>query len=165
MSSPFLPGSHTFSYNYDAAGRLTNLQNPNGLVGSWTYSADNIVQQLQLGNGAITNFAHNALGQLTSLTNLAPGGLTTLSSFSNLTHDGMGNLISLTASVPAVPSLSGTNTFGYDGKDQLLNDISTRHGGYTHSYIYDTAGNPTTFNGVNHTFNATNEITYTGSWY
>ena len=94
--------------------------------------------------------------------------LTVSDAFGHVTlfrYDGMGNLISLTASVPAVPSLSGVNTFGYDGKDQLLNDISTRHGGYTHSYIYDTAGNPTSFNGVNHTFNATNEITDSGSWY
>jgi len=77
----------------------------------------------------------------------------------------MGNLISLTASVPAVPSLSGTNTFGYDGKDQLLNDISTRHGGYSHSYIYDTAGNPTSFNGVNHSFGITNQLTDNGFRY
>ena len=77
----------------------------------------------------------------------------------------MGNLILLTASVPAVPSLSGITTFGYDGKNQLLNELSTHHGSYSHAYVYDTAGNPTSFNGVNHSFGITNQLTDSGVRY
>jgi YD repeat-containing protein len=59
LSAPTLPGTHTFSYSYDGAGRLTGVVNPNGLSASWAYSAADLLTQVTLGNGAVTTYTHN----------------------------------------------------------------------------------------------------------
>lgn len=44
-------------------------------------------------------------------------------------------------------------------KDQLTQESSTRFGGYTNGFVYDNAGNPTTFKGATNTFNSNNQNT------
>src|SRR4051812_45311258 len=41
----------------------------------------------------------------------------------------------------------------------MTQEASARNGGYTENFLYDLAGNPTTFKGVTHTFNSNNQDT------
>jgi hypothetical protein len=41
--------------------------------------------------------------------------------------------------------------------NQLTQEASTRAGSYTNNFAYDSAGNPTTYKGVSHTFNTNNQ--------
>jgi YD repeat-containing protein len=135
----------TFSYNYDAAGRHSSMTNPFSETTSWTYQDNNWLQTQTLANGATTSFTYNALGQRTRLLNEI--GVNTLSDFT-IAYDAVGNRTSVIASVPSLPALSGTTTFTYDAKNQLLGELSTRNGGFTDSFVFDSAGNPTTFKGI-----------------
>ena len=67
---------------------------------------------------------------------------------------------SMTANIPGAPAnFSGTNSYTHDAKLQLTQETSTRAGGYTNNQVYDGAGNPTTFKGVNAAFNSANQNT------
>jgi hypothetical protein len=59
-------------------------------------------------------------------------------------------------------SLSGTTTYQYDSKNQLTQESSTRNGGFTDSFGYDSSGNPTSFKGVIKTYNSNNQQTNPG---
>lgn len=151
----------TFSYGYDAAGRPASLTNPFAETSGWTYLDNNWLRTQQLGNGAATTYTYNPLGQMVNLVNRTSGGAT-LSQFGSMTHDGSGNRTSFTASVPGLPSLSGTTTYQYDSRDQLTQEQTTRGGGFTHAFGYDGAGNPTNFRGAAKTYNANNQQTAAG---
>lgn len=62
-------------------------------------------------------------------------------------------------------SLNGTTTFTYNTKNELLQELTNRYGGYTHDFEYDSAGNATTFLGVTKTYNSKNQQTGTGFGY
>jgi RHS repeat-associated protein len=153
MSTP----AGTFSYAYDAAGRPASMTNPFSETTSWSYANNNWLLSQTMANSVVTTNTFNALGQATNIENKL--GSTTLSEFSSMTNDGAGNLVSVTASVPAASTLSGTTTYGYDTKDQLTGESSTRNGSYSNSFGYDSAGNPTTFKGVGKTYNSKNQLT------
>jgi RHS repeat-associated protein len=53
-------------------------------------------------------------------------------------------------------------SYQYDAKDQLTQEQSPRGLGYTHSFGYDAAGNPTTFKGTAQSFNSNNQQTGAG---
>jgi len=64
----------------------------------------------------------------------------------------------LTATVNSDTSYSGTTDYTYDIKNELTNESSTRNGGYTNAFAYDSAENPTTFRGVSgKTYNSDNQ--------
>ena len=46
--------------------------------------------------------------------------------------------------------------------DQITQETSTRNGGFTDNFAYDSAGNSTTFKGVTKTYNSNNQQTGTG---
>jgi len=73
--------------------------------------------------------------------------------------------ISTSASIPGATSLSGTTGYSYDSKDQITQETSTRNGGFTDYFGYDSAGNPTTFKGVTKSYNSNNQQTGTGFSY
>ena len=73
-----------------------------------------------------------------------------------------GRVSSCTASIPGASSLSGTTGYTYDTKDQITQETSTRNGGFTDNFAYDSAGNPTTFKGVTKTYNSDNQQTGAG---
>ncbi|GBC94857.1 tRNA3(Ser)-specific nuclease WapA [bacterium HR16] len=152
----------TYSYTYDAAGRLVGLSAV-GFIASWTY-APNGWLLTQTVNGATTSYEYNARGFLTRLTNRDAGG-NVLSDFQNLQYDGVGNRVGMTVSFPAQPNLAGATNYAYDLKNQLLSEQSTRAGGYTFSFGYDAAQNPTTFKGQPRTYNANNQLIGTGFAY
>ncbi|GIV15382.1 MAG: hypothetical protein KatS3mg022_0817 [Armatimonadota bacterium] len=82
-----------------------------------------------------------------------------------LLYDGVGNRTGMTVSFPAQPNLAGVTNYAYDLKNQLLSEQSTRAGGYTFSFGYDPAQNPTTFKGQPRTYNANNQLIGTGFAY
>jgi len=87
-----------------------------------------------------------------------PGGAS-LSDFGGIASDSLGNITGLSATVPSAPNLSGQTSYGYDTQSQLLQEQSTRLGGYTNAFAYDSAGNPTSFKGASATFNSNNQNT------
>src|SRR6185295_7044314 len=89
----------------------------------------------------------------------------TVSDFSSISYNGAGNRTSVTVSVPGATSLNGTTGYAYDSKDQLTQETSTRNGGFTDNFAYDSAGNPTSFKGVTKSYNSNNQQTGTGFVY
>lgn len=65
-----------------------------------------------------------------------------------MTYDGVGNRTGVTSGVSGLAALTGTTTYAYDAENQLTQEASTRAGGYTNNYAYDSAGNATTFEGA-----------------
>jgi len=153
----------TFSYNYDAAGRPSSMTNPFGEATGWTYHDNNWLATQTSANGATATYTHNSLGQVTRLLNQISGS--TISDFSSIGYDGVGNRSSVTASVPVATTLSGTTSYQYDSRNQITQEASTRNGGFSDSFGYDSAGNPTTFKGITKTYNSNNQQTGTGLSY
>jgi len=150
----------TFSYSYDAAGRPASLTNPFSETTSWNYQNNNWLQTQTLANGAVSTYTYNALGKVTRLLNEISS--TTISDFSGIGYDGVGNRSSVTASIPGLTALNGTTGFTYDSKNQLTQETSTRNGGFTNNFTYDSAGNATSFKGVSKSYNSNNQQTGTG---
>ncbi|MBC8135487.1 MAG: RHS repeat-associated core domain-containing protein [Fibrella sp.] len=147
----------SFGYHYDGAGRLSSLTNPFGETTVYAHQTASRSSNKTLTNRVRTGSNHNALGQSNALGRMRWGECAP--SFIGMTDDGAGNRIGVTASIQALPSLSGTTSYTYDAKDQLTQEASTRAGGYTNNYAYDTAGNPTAFKGQSRTYNAKNQLT------
>jgi RHS repeat-associated protein len=153
----------TFSYYYDAAGRPSSMTNAFSETTSWSYQNNNWLSTQTLMNGATVTYTYNAVGEVTRLLNQISGS--TISDFSSIGYDGVGNRSSVTASIPSATSLSGTTGYTYDSRDQITQETSTRNGGFTDNFVYDSAGNATTFKGVTKTYNSNNQQTGTGFGY
>lgn len=157
----------SFAYSYDKDGRLQSLTNPFSETCQWTYPDTQPISTQTLANGATTTYTQNQIGQMTDLTTKVAGAIT--SEFSVPAtggYDGIGNRTSVTATVPALPSASGSTAYQYDQKDQLTSETSQRGGGYTNGFGYDPAGNPTTFRGSGpNIFGVDNQITGAGYVY
>ncbi len=154
-----IPGGGTFSYTYDAGGRLTGLTNTTGQSWSWTYlNNDWLVNQLD--NGLVSqSYTRNARGFITEITNkLTNSGQTELSDY-RVGWDTVGNLGTIASTVPLVPNFSGTTDFTYDYKTELTGEQSTRVGGYQYANTYDGAGNATTYKGSAQAYNVDNQNT------
>jgi len=121
-----------------------------------TYLPNGWLASQKLGNGVVTNYNYNARGFLTDMNNNGAGG-TLLSDFGSMTYDAVGNRTAMTATIPATPALAGATSYSYDTRNELLNEISARNGGYSNAFGYDAAENPTTFKGAPNTFNADNQ--------
>lgn len=147
----------TWTYDYDADARYTSLTSPAG-TSSASYYSNSWEASRTLPNGAVTNYAYNAVGKPTSLLN-ETSGATTLSLYNAFAYDGLFNLKGLTASVPGTPQQSGTISYTFNALNRLTNESSTRNGGYSESFGYDGAGNPTSFKGVTQAFNIDNQQT------
>src|SRR5438046_10457022 len=150
----------TFSYSYDVAGRPASMTNPFSEQTSWSYQNHDWLSTQTLANAGTATYTYNALGQVTRLLNQITGS--TISDYSSIGYDGVGNRTSVTASIPGATSLSGTTGYSYDSKNQLTEETSTRNGGITDNFAYDTAGNPTTFTGVTTSYNYNNKQSGTG---
>jgi RHS repeat-associated protein len=152
----------SFSYSYDAAGRALSMTNPFSETTSWSYEDNNRLWTQTMSNGAVTTYTNNSLGQVTHLQNQI--GSTTLSAYT-ISYDGAGNRSSIAASNIATSALNGNGTFTYDTKNQLLEELSTRNGGFTDDFGFDGAGNPTSYKGVTKAYNSNNQQTGSGFSY
>jgi RHS repeat-associated protein len=146
-----------FSFLYDGAGRLISQTNPYAETTQYSYLNNNWLAAQLYANGLQATFTYNALGHLIDLTNSK--GATIISQYSGMTYDGFGQRLSVTATVPGMPALSGVTSYGYDSKNQLISEVSTRAGGYSNSFVFDSAGNPTIFKGGSRTYNVKNQLT------
>ncbi len=156
------PGGGTFSYSYDAGGRLTGLTNSTGQTWAWTYlNNDWLVTQQD--NGLVAqNYVRNARGFITELTNKLTNPAQTVLADYRMGWDNVGNLGTIAATVPLVPNFSGTTSFAYDYKTELTAEQSTRVGGYQYANTYDGAGNITSFKGGAQTYNSDNQNSANG---
>ncbi len=150
----YLPTSLTDSqnncttYGYDAVGNLTSTISGQASTcprtgGTGTTSSTNAYQgdgsttcggkagelcKVTNGNGAVTNYAYNSLGQLTSITPPTPQGATTI------TYDAL--------SRPAtVTTPTSTSTYTYDVWNRITKVVYSS--GPTVSYTYDADGDVT----------------------
>ncbi len=157
-----IPGGGTFSYSYDAGGRLTGLTNSTGQTWAWTYlNNDWLVTQQD--NGMVAqNYVRNARGFITELTNKLTNPAQTVLADYRMGWDNVGNLGTIAATVPLVPNFSGTTSFAYDYKTELTAEQSTRVGGYQYANTYDGAGNITSFKGGAQTYNSDNQNSANG---
>ncbi len=149
-------GLGTFSYTYHADGQLATLTNPFGKTTVWHYDAQGVRRQV-LGNRAWTTYTYDAAGRYARLVNYDPKGRVH-SDFQDLVYSALDDCTQLRAVVPGLPAFSGVTSYSYDHKRQLVQEVSERLGGYTDTYAYDAAGNPTTVRDVQvPTYNANNQ--------
>ena len=171
------PGSHSFAFTYDAAGRRATRTDEigrvvrylydaigrldrmtadgEGLLVDYDYDAAGRLSRKTLGNGVYTTYGYDAAGNITLLTNLTADGAV-LSRY-GYTYDVSGRRTS-------VSTLGGTFTHGYDATGQLIR--VTHPDGHAVVYDYDAAGNrrAVTDDGVetDYTANALNQYTRVG---
>ena len=148
----------TWTYYRDKDGRCTSMSSPAGTHGI-SYYDNGWESGRTLPNGTTTAYTYNGVGALTGLVN-ATSGSVTRSSFGSFGYDGVFNLSGISASVPPDTNQNRTLSFTYDTKDRLTADSSLATGsgyGYSNTFGYDAAGNPTTFRGSTQTFNADNQ--------
>ena len=145
----------TMNYEYDAVGRLSEVTDgSDDLIESYSYDPAGDVISESKGNGTSTTYQYNADGEITQITNLAPGG--SINSHIAYAYDSVGQITSMATGGVAT-------AYGYDADGELTSASSP---GDTILYAYDPAGNRTsvTDNGVvtNYTSNNVNEYTQVG---
>jgi len=120
-------------YEFDAQGRLSAMTDGTGsLLVSYEFGLSGQLERKNVGSGAFTTYAYDAVGQLLSLVNHAPDGM--ISSQFDYAYGALGQVLSMT-------TLEGITNYTYDLSGQLTS-ISLP-GGRTLSYGYDHAGNRT----------------------
>ena len=144
----------TENYNYDAVGRLSEVTDGSGnLIESYAYDPAGNLSSETKGNGTSTRYEYDADGDVTEITNVAPGGTT--NSQMSYTYDAVGDVTSMTTG-------GVTTAYSYDADGEL---VSASAPGDTLLYAYDPDGNRTsvTDNGVvtNYVSNDVNEYTST----
>jgi RHS repeat-associated protein len=153
----------TVNYAYDDLGRLDRLTDGGGaLIVDYTYDAAGRMAREDKGNGTATTYAYNPVGELLTITHLAPGGA--VNSRYDYTYDETGrrSTMTLTDGDPTTPD--GTTAYGYDPVGQLTSVVLP--GGRTIVYQYDAVGNrvSVTDDGVvtSYTTNLANEYARAG---
>ena len=157
-----LPDNTSYNYSYDAAGRATGLTNTGGHTWAWSYANNDWLTGQRADNTVVTTPARDARGFVTDVRNNRTDMAGTLLSDYTITLSQNMTLGSITSTVPGVAAFSGTTNYQHDAKLELTSEQSQRAGGYTNSFGYDGAGNPTTWKGATQTFNAANQNTAFG---
>ncbi len=152
-----LPDGTSFGYSYDAATRLTSLQNPSGQTWNWSYLNNDWLSQQMDATRVTVNYTRNARGILTSLANTTTSGGSTLSSYTVNGYTPGGSVAQIVSSLPAASALGGTTNYTQDTRSEMTHESSTVGSGYTLNCAYDAAENPTTFRGAAQSFNADNQ--------
>jgi len=157
------PGGAT-TYSYDGNGRPVSLSGPSGTA-SWTYLDNDWLWTQTVPSTLTATYTYNAASLLTRVTN-ANGTGTTISDFNNLQYDAVGNCTGMTSSFPQATTFSGNRSYTYDTRNEMTQEQATSNGGWTNTFAYDGAGNPTTMRGTTGiNFNADNQRTGTGFVY
>jgi RHS repeat-associated protein len=118
------PDNTAISYQYDAFGRTSVVQDATRTYGAFGYSADDLTTVSALGNGINESYAYNGRGWPTSIK--ATSGPTTYLDL-GYTFDYSGNILTM-----------GSASYTYDKLDRL----KTASGGFGYyDYVYDPVGN------------------------
>ena len=165
----------SIGYTYDAAGRLTAMQDPDGDTTAWGYDVRDQLQSQILPTGTRTDRAHNVLGQITGQRHakpLPPNATTsewvqaTLSAWGHPTdatqkqlYNALGQLARSTTHATSTYTWSGTTNYAYNSYSQLRQESSTRGAGYNSNFGYNGAGNPTYWKGQTRTYNTNSQET------
>lgn len=154
---------YRLDYDYDAAGRLRSLANPDSLrLVLYEYDPAGRLARKTLGNNVFSTYGYDSVGQLLTLTNATRDG--TALSFFNYTYDNRGRRVAMDAHY-------GRWDYAYDDLGQLtcavLAPTSTDVPSQDLTYVYDALGNRvrTIENGVTteYTVNNMNQYLQVGS--
>ncbi len=168
-----------FTYTYDADGRMNGLTNPHGDSFSWTYYGNDWLssQVSDYLSGSTQNlivnagYTYNARGLTTDLKN--HNGSTVYSEFStsgtaDTQYDASENRITWSSSYPGPTAYGGSTTYGYDFKDEVTSEATTRNGGSgtPAANTFDSAGNITSLRGgATQPYNSGNQNDSSGYYY
>lgn len=149
LSSITDPLQNTWSYRYDANGRMAQKTDPSGNATSYTYNSSGMLSQVSDPDGKTRQISYNAAGNSASMTE-PDGGVWTR------TYDSVFN-VPLAITDP----YGNKTTYTYDSENHLLS--KTYPDGTSESFTYDSNGNTTsrTDTGGNKTtltYNAQNRI-------
>ncbi|MGE3424793.1 MAG: VWA domain-containing protein [Dehalococcoidia bacterium] len=121
---------HTTAFEYDAAGNLTRVVNPDATERTFAYSPSGRLLMSVDENGNPTAYSYDSMGILETATN-ARGEVT------RYTRDSRGNVLSITEG-EGTPE-ARTRLFTYDALDRVL--AATDGAGGVTAFSYDAAGN------------------------
>ncbi|MBN9519235.1 hypothetical protein J0H58_12055 [bacterium] len=132
-----------WEYDYDGAGRLTEVVNSFGETTTFTYDGVGKLKTQANENGTSTTYTYNQnRGWPTQI--LHKLGTTPFASY-DLEYDGGNNTV---GNVTKVTELDSSEVeYTYDALYRLTAEDRTGTGAYTRSYGYDLAGNMTTYGG------------------
>ncbi len=151
-------------YLYDADGRLVQLTNPYNEQFNWTYLNNSWEWTQSLPCGVKTVYTYDARGDIIDQSSLS--GNTKLTDYSGMYYDAHGNRQAENVNIAGSAALSGVTNYQYDNRNELQTESTTRFGGLSNRFVYDAAGNATTFKGRAISYNIDNQIignTYDGN--
>ncbi len=133
----------SWDYDYDGAGRLTEIVNSFGETTTFTYDGVGKLKSHANENGTSTTYTYNQdRGWPTQI--LHKLGTTPFASY-DLEYDGGNNTV---GDITKVTELDSSEIeYTYDALYRLTAEERTGTGAYTRSYAYDLAGNMTQYNG------------------
>lgn len=145
----------TWTYDYDAAGRLTEIEDSFGDITTFAYDDEGKLLTQANENGTTIDYTYNnSRGWPTNIVHEASS--TAFASYA-LEYDGgadtVGNLTEVTELDSSVVS------YEYDALYRLTSEAKTGTGSYSKSYGYDLAGNVTTVGGSSFaTYDSSNKL-------
>ena len=116
----------TWTYSYDAAGRLGQTIDPLGQASSVVYDAAGNISSVSDEQGAIASFAYDGAGRETAETDA-------LGNVARVSYDAAGNVLAQT------DALGRTTAYAYDAAGNVAS-VTDAAGGVS-SYAYDATGN------------------------
>jgi len=140
------PSSHSVTYSFSNAGRLSSLTDWASRTSSYTYTAAGLAATVTLPNSMVTTYTYDRAQRLTNLTNVISS--TTITSHA-YTLDSAGNRTALSEFVSGITSGS-SDSFGftYDGLERLTGVTTTN----AESFTLDGASNITARTGPSATY-------------
>jgi YD repeat-containing protein len=150
----------TWTYSYDAAGRLTGVSNGYGESTTYTYDGESKLKSQTNSNGTAVAYTYN---ELRGWPSLISDTITSGSASYALTYASGANTVPLITGV--TESNGSTVAYNYDALYRLTSDTRTGTNPFSGSYAYDLAGNPTSYNGSTYSYNGGDlfsTVTYDG---
>ena len=141
-------GAATTITTYDALGRPLTVTDGSGGSVTYNYNQNDILVQFSPTPSGeqpkSRQYEYNALGQLTSVCELASGlggtcgqNITQTGAWTQYTYDALGDLTSV-AAFGGKSSPVQTRTYTYDGLGRMTSEINPETAGAAHNYTFDT---------------------------
>ena len=127
------PGGGVFTHSWDAADRLTGVQNPQGERTTWAYDSVSRVSTLTYANTATVTYSYDAASRTTGVRNAKADG-TAIAGFVYTLDD---------AGSPTGMVLSNGDrvTWTYDSLNRLTREQRDGSNAYDITYTYDSTSN------------------------